>query len=70
MGDALPFVDLGDFALVKTVKAGEQFTCVVLDGGSVKCWGANASGQLGQGDTVSRGASLGTMADALAAVRL
>ena len=37
------------------VYAGLYHTCVILDGGAVKCWGDNSFGQLGLGDMVNRG---------------
>ena len=36
---------------VVAVAAGDWSTCAVFAGGSLKCWGENASGQLGTGDT-------------------
>ena len=35
--------------------AGTEHTCTILENSSVKCWGANTYGQLGLGDTNSRG---------------
>jgi alpha-tubulin suppressor-like RCC1 family protein len=42
-------IDLGGTAI--SIIAGDLFTCALFDDGSVHCWGANASGQLGQGHT-------------------
>jgi alpha-tubulin suppressor-like RCC1 family protein len=53
MGAALPAVDPG--ARVAQVAVGGLHTCAVLDGGTLKCWGFNQRGQLGQGDTRFRG---------------
>ena len=55
MGDALPTVDLGTGRTAKNINAGHSNTCVVLDDDTLKCWGDNAHGQLGLGDTQNRG---------------
>ena len=70
MGNALPAVDLGTGRTVVQVGAGAAHTCALLDDGSVRCWGGNAGGQLGLGDTDSRGDGPGEMGDALPAVDL
>ncbi|UQA56276.1 DUF4215 domain-containing protein [Polyangium aurulentum] len=68
MGSALPAVELGGQA--KAIAAGGAHTCALLTDGSVKCWGANASGQLGLGDTAARGDEPGEMGELLPAVQL
>ncbi|MEO1058181.1 MAG: fibronectin type III domain-containing protein [Actinomycetota bacterium] len=65
MGDALPAVDLGLGRTAMAISAGGAHTCALLDDASVKCWGLNASGQLGYGDTDGRGDDPGEMGDAL-----
>jgi hypothetical protein len=70
MGDALPRVDLGTGRTAVAIDAGGGTSCAVLDDGSTKCWGANFNGQLGQGDTSSRGDGPGEMGDALPAIAL
>jgi alpha-tubulin suppressor-like RCC1 family protein len=62
MGDALPAVPLGVGRFAKAVSAGGNHTCAVLDDDSVKCWGANDAGQLGQGDRARRGDEPGELA--------
>lgn len=41
--------DPGAFLAVRHVAAGERHTCAVLLDGSVRCWGQNTRGQLGDG---------------------
>jgi alpha-tubulin suppressor-like RCC1 family protein len=59
MGSDLPIVDLG--GPVTSVVAGGVSTCAVLDDQSVKCWGDNTTGQLGQDDMDDRGDDEGEM---------
>ena len=70
MGDMLPVVSLGVGRTAAALTAGEEFTCALLDNGSVKCWGLNGIGELGIGDYVNRGSSPGQMGDMLPAVPL
>jgi alpha-tubulin suppressor-like RCC1 family protein len=68
--ESLPFVDLGLYVRVSQVFVGGHQTCALLEDGTLKCWGRNNSGQLGQGDTQNRGDGKGPMGDALKAVPL
>eukprot|EP00752_Nemacystus_decipiens_P009426 g8429.t1 len=70
MGDLLGDVDLGTEAAATAVSAGWTHTCALLEGGSVKCWGRNNWGQLGQGDYVDRGDDPLTMGNNLTAIDL
>ena len=54
---ALLTVDLGAGRTAKAISAGFQHTCALLDNNSIKCWGLNDWGQLGQDDTIKRGDS-------------
>lgn len=40
------------------IAAGTNFVCAVLSDGTVKCWGQNMSGQLGNGNTVDQSAPI------------
>lgn len=70
MGAALPYVDLGAGKSAVQIAFSQITTCALLADATVKCWGYNASGQLGQGDTEDRGDQPGEMGDALPAVDL
>jgi alpha-tubulin suppressor-like RCC1 family protein len=70
MGDALPAVPLGTGRTATAVTAGSAHTCALLDNAQVKCWGANGSGQLGQGDTFDYGSGPLTVGDFLSPVSL
>jgi len=58
-------LNLGEGRLATQIAAGGYFTCVLIDDGSVKCFGNNDYGQLGQGDTDQRGMLEGTYGDDL-----
>jgi alpha-tubulin suppressor-like RCC1 family protein len=70
LGEALTPVDLGAGRTALELRAGENFTCARLDDGSVKCWGDNRYGQLGQGDGRARGVAPGQLGDALPPIDL
>jgi cysteine-rich repeat protein len=63
-------VKLGSALIVAEVSAGGDHTCARFTNGKVKCWGGNAYGQLGLGDTKARGDEQNEMGDALAFVKL
>jgi alpha-tubulin suppressor-like RCC1 family protein len=69
MGDSLHVVDLGAMRSAVSIGASEH-TCAVLDDKSLKCWGDNNIGQLGQGDHLDRGDDPGEMGDNLAPISL
>ena len=70
MGDNLPAVDLGANHTGISVTAGDSHTCVLLDDHMVKCWGRNLEGELGAGDTTSRGDQPGSMGSSLPPIDL
>ena len=53
-GSETPVPVTGMFEEVAQIAAGKEHTCAVKQDGSVWCWGLNASGQLGLGDTLDR----------------
>ena len=76
MGANLPAVSLGTGKTATAIASHGgvvtpgSTTCVILDDGSVKCWGRNDLGQLGLGDTQYRGDGTGEMGDSLPTVSL
>ena len=70
MGNNLPAVSLGTNRTATALTAGSNHTCAVLDNGTLKCWGDNAEGRLGLGDTADRGDAAGEMGNSLPAVSL
>jgi alpha-tubulin suppressor-like RCC1 family protein len=70
MGDSLPTVSLGTGRTATQLGAGAFYTCALLDNAQVKCWGSNTYGQLGLGDTSTRGDAGSEMGDSLPTVSL
>lgn len=70
MGAALPVVDLGLDVVVDAVVTKDLSVCALLHSGTVKCWGNNSMGELGQGDVEPRGGTPETMGEHLAAIDL
>lgn len=70
MGASLPAVDLGSGKKVISISSRYYHSCVLLEDGIVKCWGANKDGQLGLGDRDIRGDDPGEMGMALPLVDL
>lgn len=65
MGDALPYVNLGTGRSVKRIRIGLSNVCAILDNDRIKCWGNNAYGTLGTGNTVKLGDGPNEMGDNL-----
>jgi len=70
MGNSLPPVDLGTGRTAVGIVAGAYHSCALLDDFTIKCWGDNRDGQLGQGDTNNRGDAPGEMGDSLPPIDL
>ena len=70
MGDNLSAIDLGTGRTATAIAAGYYVTLALLDNGTVKAWGRNDYGQLGQGNTTDIGDDSGEMGDNLSAIDL
>jgi alpha-tubulin suppressor-like RCC1 family protein len=66
MGDALPYVDLGQGRTALAVAAGVGHSCALLDTHQIKCWGSNLWGGLGTAGGSTGLVDLGTGRSALA----
>ena len=65
MGIALATTDLGTGRSATAITAGIDHSCALLDDVTVKCWGRNSFGQLGQSQLGHLGDGAGEMGDAL-----
>lgn len=52
-GESSP-VAVSGISTATQIAKGDDFGCALLSSGSIKCWGYNSSGQLGDGSTTSR----------------
>ncbi|KAG2497979.1 hypothetical protein HYH03_004238 [Edaphochlamys debaryana] len=66
-----PYVDLGTgITQINGVFAGRDRTCVIVNGNRIKCIGRNTYGELGYGDTKTRGLNASTLGNNLPYVNL
>ena len=70
MGNSLPTVNLGTGRYATSISTEFGVACAILDNGSLKCWGYNATGLLGVGGFNNRGDQPDEMGDNLPAVQL
>eukprot|EP01083_Nonionella_stella_P308809 1091179_1 len=70
MGDALDTVDLGTMFTPTDMSSGYLHTCAISESDTVKCFGYNEYGQLGYGDSDSRGDNANEMGDSLHTIDL
>lgn len=63
-------IDLGLGMTAVKIDSGDYHTCALLANAMVKCWGYNASGQLGLEDVTSRGSAIADMGDNLPFINL
>jgi alpha-tubulin suppressor-like RCC1 family protein len=69
-GELLDLVPVDLASMAVDLRAGWGWKCALLVNRTVKCWGINQTGQLGQGDNEGRGERPGEMGDALVPVDL
>jgi alpha-tubulin suppressor-like RCC1 family protein len=70
MVGSLSAINLGAGKTAVAIVAGFTHTCALFNDGSVKCWGSNTFGQLGLGDSSTRGDEPNEMGDNLPTVKL
>ena len=70
MGSNLTAISLGTGRTATAIATGRSHACAILDNSSLKCWGANNFGQLGQGSTNNLGDDALEMGDNLSAINL
>lgn len=68
MGDNLPFVDLGTNYEAVQIVSRRDSTCALLADDTVKCWGKNTNGLLGQGHTNNMGDNPNEMGNNLSSI--
>ncbi|MEK9865387.1 MAG: hypothetical protein VW544_03315, partial [Euryarchaeota archaeon] len=64
-GETLPYLPVPTGRHVIDIEAGKRHTCAILDNQDVACWGDNAGGQLGLGNTSFIGDSPDETGDSL-----
>ena len=69
-GDYMPFWPTPSGRSVEDIAAGGYHNCAVFDNGDMTCWGANAEGQLGMGNTTNLGTQADQVGDSMAYVAL
>ena len=63
-------VDLGTGVIIESGSLGQYHSCFLSTDHQIKCFGSNNYGELGLGDTASRGDDIGEMGDKLALIHL